>query len=141
MGPLTRAWVGGAIILTVAAGIFFAPSVSDSGPASAEDAQAYVAAESLPPELTKPARKVRIIEMSAENADRSDHTKWYSRTRKPPPQKQMAKTDVSGTGAARAVEKRSQKTVRRAPPATRDAYSAYASESTMRRGGFGLFHW
>lgn len=84
---------------------------------------------------------MRVIDISAENAVISDHTKWHDRARKAPVQKSTARAEVARPPAeARAVQK-PKKTVRRAAAHTGDAYSAYASEQTQRRGGFGLFDW
>ena len=87
-------------------------------------------------------RKVRVIDISAKNSVISDQTKWHERARKPPVQKSTARAEVARPPVeVRAVEKPKKKTVRYAAPPTQDTYSAYASEPTPRRGGFGPFDW
>ena len=111
--------------------------------ASAEEVASHEIAE--PPSSVAPGaatRKVRVIDISVENAVISDHTKWHDRARKPPVQKSTARAEVARPPVeVRAVEKPEKKTARHANPPTQDAYSAYASEPTPRRGGFGLFDW
>jgi hypothetical protein len=85
-----------------------------------------------------PTRKVRVINMSSENAVKSDQTKWYNRVVKPPVQKNAAKAEIAKAEVR--AEKPKKKAVRRAAP-RQEAYSAYASEQTRERRGFGLFDW
>lgn len=88
-----------------------------------------------------PKKKVRVIDMSAEKAADSDQTRWYNRASKPPVQKNVAKAETAHPHPeARPEKPKKKQTVRRAAP-RQEAYSAYASEPTRERRGFGLFDW
>ena len=130
---------GGALLLSAAVASVYTVDVVSNPTASAEEVASHEIAEphsSAPPGAA--TRKVRVIDISAENAVISDRTKWHERARKPPIQKSTARAEVAPPVEVRAVEKPKKKTVRHAAPPTQDTYSAYASEPTPRRGGFGL---
>ena len=119
---------GIALILTVTVASAFAADVV-SNPSAAE--------QSVEPAAAK--RKVRIIDMSSAKAVKSDQTKWYNRVPKPPVQKHAAKAETAHA-EVRAEKPKKTRAVQRAAP-RQDAYSAYASETTRERRGFGLFNW
>jgi hypothetical protein len=119
---------GLAVMLSVAVASASATDLSSSSAGEAGESANNSAA---------PTRKVRIIDMSPEHAVKSDQTKWYNRVVKPPVQTNAAKAE-SAQAEARA-EKPKKKTRRAAP--RQETYSAYASEPTRERRGFGLFHW
>jgi hypothetical protein len=131
---------GGAMLLSAAVASLFTDALSNR-PASAEDVAVHAGA--APPEApapVAPTRKVRIIDMSAENAASSDQSKWHNRARKPPVQKIAAKAEVARS-ESRTAERPKKKVVRRASPPPQDARAAYAAEPAPRRGGFALFDW
>ena len=134
---------GSALLLSAAIASLCTVGLVWDSATSAEEVAAHKIAE--PPSSAAPhaaTRKVRVIDISAENAVVSDHTKWHNRARKPPVQKSKARVEVARPPVeVRAVEKRKKKTARRAAPPTQNAYSAYALGPASRRGGRGLFDW
>jgi hypothetical protein len=87
-------------------------------------------------------RNVRVIDISAKSAVESDNTHWYNRVSRPPPPKNVAKVETKPPARteARTKKPRKNQVVRRAAPEP-DAYSAYASEPSRERRGFGFFNW
>jgi hypothetical protein len=134
---------GGAVLLSAAVASLYTMDMVSNPSAAAKDVVAHQIAEpASSPAPGARTREVRVIDLSAENAVVSDRTKWHDRARKPPVQKNTAKAEGARSPVeARAVEKPRKKTVRRAAPPTQEASSAYASEPTPRRGGFGPFGW
>src|SRR5215218_9978899 len=92
----------------------------------------------IPAPPTTP-KKVRIIDMSSANTDKSDQTKWYNRVPKPPVQKNAVKVETAHAETP-AEKPKKKRAVQRAAP-KQDAYSAYASETTREPRGFGFFNW
>ena len=134
MAALRYISAGVAMFLSVAVASAFAADVAADPSDAAGSTEAATG--------SAPKKKVRVIDISAESAVRSDHTSWYNRVSKPPVQKNAAKAETTRTHAEAHAEKprKKKRIVRRAAP-SRDAYAAYASEPARERGGFGLFHW
>ena len=128
MAPIRIITAGLALLLTAASSLAFATDMVSISSAATENVG--VAGSSASP------RKVRIIDLSAANTVTSDETKWYNRAPKPPVQKNTATAKVE----ARAEKPKKKRVVQRAAP-RQDSYSAYASESTRERQGFGFFNW
>jgi hypothetical protein len=116
---------------------------SGSIPLASAEGVARVEISELPsaPVSVAPTRQVRVIDLSADNAGISDRTSWHNRARKPAVQKNTRADVARSPVEARPLEKRKTKTVRRAVPPLTEAYSAYASQPTPRRGGLNLFAW
>jgi hypothetical protein len=143
MNALRYICAGGAVLLSAAVASLYTIDAVSIPPASAEDGASHEIAQLPSAAVPVPStRKVRVIDMSADNAVTSDRTRWHNRARKLPLQNNTARAEGARlTNEVRAIEKPKKKTARRAAPPTQDAYSAYASEPTPRRGGFKLFDW
>ena len=131
------------MFLSAAVASLYTMDVISNPSASAEDVVSHEIAE-LPSSSAPlaPTRKVRVINISAENAVTSDQTRWHDRAPKRPVQKNTARIEASRPPVeVRAAEKPKKKTVPRTTSPTQDAYSAYTSEQIPRRGGFGPFGW
>ena len=142
MNALRYIGAGSAVLLSAAVASLYTVDAVSVPSASAEDVASYFAELPSAAAPVASTRKVRVIDTSAYNTVTSDYTRWYNRTLKLPVQNNAATAEVARpTNEARAIESPKKKTVRRAAPPTQDAYSAYASEPTPRRGGFKLFDW